>query len=70
MPDVSRETGISESTLYTWVARYRQNSMKPFVGSGHIKPEDEEFEKRFSILNVFCPVPKVLSFPGHNRNGF
>lgn len=45
VPEVAKETGISESTLYTWVARYRKNSVKPFVGSGHIKPEDEEFKK-------------------------
>ncbi len=42
---ISREVGISENTLYGWVARYRENKEKPFVGSGHIKPEDEAFKK-------------------------
>jgi len=42
---ISREVGISENTLYEWVARYRENSKKPFVGIGHVKPEDEVYKK-------------------------
>ena len=42
---VAREIGISENTIYTWVARYRENNVKPFVGSGHVKPENEELKK-------------------------
>ena len=40
--EMSRETGISENTLYIWMKRYRENRNKPFVGSGHIFPENEE----------------------------
>ena len=40
--DMSRETGISENTLYIWMKRYRSNRSKPFVGSGHVLPENEE----------------------------
>ena len=40
--EMSREIGISENTLYTWMRRYRNNQEKPFVGSGHILPENEE----------------------------
>lgn len=39
---VSRELGISKHTVYTWVARYKENSERPFVGSGNILPENEE----------------------------
>jgi transposase len=42
VPELCRETGISENTLYGWVKRYRENRDKPFVGSGHILPENEE----------------------------
>ena len=42
VPEISRETGISENTLYIWMRRYRENKVKPFVGSGHILPENEE----------------------------
>ena len=42
VPELSRETGISENTLYGWMKRYRDNREKPFVGSGHILPENEE----------------------------
>jgi len=40
--ELSRETGICENTLYGWVKRYRANREKPFVGSGHVMPENEE----------------------------
>lgn len=40
--EISRETGISENTLYGWMKRYRENREKPFVGSGHVLPENEE----------------------------
>ena len=40
--ELSRETGINENTLYTWMKKYRNNREKPFVGSGHILPENEE----------------------------
>ena len=43
--ELSRETGISENTLYGWIRRYRKNSDKPFVGSGRILPENEELVK-------------------------
>lgn len=43
VPELSRETGIPENTLYKWQARYRANMEKPFVGSGHILPENEEY---------------------------
>ena len=42
VPEISRETGISENTLYIWMKRYRENKKQPFVGSGHILPENEE----------------------------
>ena len=40
--EMSRESGISENTLYIWMKRYRENRDKPFVGSGRILPENEE----------------------------
>ena len=40
--EMSREIGISDNTLYIWLKRYRENRDKPFVGSGHILPENEE----------------------------
>jgi len=42
---ISRELGISDNTLYTWVSQYRQNNTTPFVGSGRIKPEDLEMKR-------------------------
>lgn len=36
---VARDLGISEKTLYGWVARYKDDPNNPFVGSGNLKPE-------------------------------
>jgi transposase len=42
---LSRQIGISDNTLYTWVKRYRENNEHPFVGSGHVKAEDVEMKR-------------------------
>ena len=36
---VARDLGISEKTLYGWIAQYKKDSKNPFVGSGNLKPE-------------------------------
>ena len=52
-PEISRETGISENTLYGWMRRYQKNREKPFVGSGHVLPENEELVRlRREIKNL------------------
>jgi len=40
--ELSRETGINENTMYSWMQRYKKNSSQPFVGSGNVLPENEE----------------------------
>lgn len=60
---ISREVGISENTLYGWVARYRENREKPFVGSGHIKPEDEAFK---SFNERIKSYGKKMKYYAHN----
>jgi len=40
---LSAETGVPENTIYGWYRRYKKNTEKPFVGSGYILPENEEF---------------------------
>ena len=42
VPELSRETGVNENTMYSWMHHYRKNSHQPFVGSGKILPENEE----------------------------
>jgi transposase len=42
---VSRDTGVNENSLHSWLKRYRENKVTPFVGSGHIKPEDVEMKR-------------------------
>ncbi len=36
---VSRDLGISEKTLYGWIAQYKNDPKHPFVGSGNLKPD-------------------------------
>ena len=42
---LSRELGVNENSIHSWLRRYRENSAAPFVGSGHIKPEDEAMKR-------------------------
>jgi len=42
IPELSKETGISENTIYGWYRRYKKNREIPFVGSGKVLPENEE----------------------------
>lgn len=39
---VSRELGISDNTLYRWVAEYKQSGKQAFPGRGKLKPVDQE----------------------------
>jgi transposase len=51
--EMASETGIHENTLYVWMKRYRENRDKPFVGSGHVLPENEEMVRlRREIRNL------------------
>lgn len=36
---VARDLGMSEKTLYGWIARYKNDPKHPFVGSGNLKPD-------------------------------
>ena len=42
VPEIIRETGANENTLYTWMMRYFENRGTPLVGSGRILSENEE----------------------------
>ena len=70
--EISRETGVNENTLYTWLNRYRANSAKPFVGSGNILPENEELvrlRKENKYLREECEILKKAAayFARHQR---
>lgn len=39
---VARELGITSSTIYTWLYRYKEHPTEPFVGSGNLHKEDAE----------------------------
>ena len=56
---LSRETGVPENTLYKWVSRYRENTGKPFVGSGYILPENVGLVRLIYFLFVVMPKIRV-----------
>ena len=39
---VARELGVSQKTLYGWIAKYKEDPSAPFVGSGNLRPEAKE----------------------------
>jgi transposase len=38
----ARDLGIPDTTRHQWVTHVRQHPDRPFVGSGHLRPEDQE----------------------------
>lgn len=50
---VARELGISDNTLYRWIAEYKQDGKQAFPGSGQLKPDDKavrDLQKRVRDL--------------------
>lgn len=44
-PQVAKELGLNEGTVYDWVKKYKQDPVNFMPGSGNQKPEDEELRK-------------------------
>ena len=42
LEEIARDLGIPKSTLYTWVQEFKEHGEDSFVGSGQIKPCNEE----------------------------
>lgn len=50
---VARELGISDNTLYRWMAEYKQDGAQAFPGSGQLKTDDKavrDLQKRIRDL--------------------
>lgn len=45
VPSLSKDLGVSEKTIYAWVAAYRKDLNNAFPGSGKLKPIDEEMRQ-------------------------
>ncbi len=42
---VATDLGVKPTTMHGWVNKYRKSPKAPFIGSGHLSPEDEKFHK-------------------------
>ena len=45
VPDLSKELGLSENTIYGWIGDFKRDGTYSFPGSGNLKPEDEELRR-------------------------
>lgn len=43
--NIAKELGISSTSIYTWMNKQKKEGYDSFVGSGNIKPQDEEYRK-------------------------
>ena|SRR5690625_3663542 len=43
--ETARELDLAEQTLHNWVKKFRDEAEVGFVGSGNLKPEDQEQQK-------------------------
>jgi len=42
---VAEELGVRPTTMQGWLNKYRKSPGAPFIGSGHLSPEDEKLRK-------------------------
>ena len=42
---VAADLGVKPTTMQGWVNKYRKSPKAPFIGSGHLSPEDEKLHK-------------------------
>ena len=45
VPDLAKELGIHENTIYKWMREFKKDAGNAFPGSGKLKPEDEELRR-------------------------
>lgn len=45
MSKVANDLGVKPTTMRGWVDKYKKSPSAPFVGSGHLNPEDEKLRK-------------------------
>jgi len=45
LANVAEELGVRPSTLRGWLNKYKNSPATPFLGSGHLSPEDEKLRK-------------------------
>ena len=45
MSKVAADLGVKVTTMQGWVTKYKKSPSAPFVGSGHLSPEDEKLRK-------------------------
>jgi len=45
MTKVATDLGVKPTTMQGWVTKYKKSPKAPFLGSGHLSPEDEKLRK-------------------------
>ena len=45
VPELAKELGIHENTIYKWMREFKMDKANAFPGSGKLKPEDEELRR-------------------------
>ena len=45
MSKVAADLGVKPTTMEGWVNKYKKSPKSPFLGSGHLSPEDERQRK-------------------------
>jgi transposase len=81
---VAKELGLSYNPLHSWVKEYKESNRTSFVGSGNIKPENQEIielcrrnqelEKELAILknvrHLHQKLEAIYAFIFQHRNEF
>lgn len=65
VPQLARELGLHENTLYRWVSEFKQDGKQSFPGSGQLKPEDKEIKELQKQLRDLREENEILKKAMH-----
>ncbi len=70
--EVSKELGLNENTLYTWLGKFRKHGADAFPGKGYLMPQDEkvrQLEKELRDVTMERDILKkaMAVFSRHQR---
>lgn len=60
VPDIARELGLHVNTVYKWLKEYETIGSNAFVGSGNLRPEDEEIRRLKKELSDLREENQIL----------
>jgi transposase-like protein len=63
---MARELGIPRKTLYQWMETARRHPAEPFIGSGHLRADDQRLRDRERQVRDLQEENAILKKPAND----